>query len=120
MQAELVKTFHFEAAHTLVGAPQGHKCRRLHGHNYLVDIHVEGEVDPASGWVIDFGQIAAAVTPLIEQLDHQFLNDVPGLENNTSELLAAWLWQRLKGQLPQLSAITIWESDSSRCIYRGQ
>ena len=120
MQAEVIKTFRFEAAHSLPNAPDGHKCRRLHGHNYRVDVHVTGEVDPQAGWVLDFAQIARAVEPILAELDHHCLNDIPGLANSTSEQIARYLWDRIGGALPGLSAVTIWESDTSRCIYRGQ
>lgn len=119
MNAEIIKTFRFEAAHSLSGAPEGHKCRRLHGHGYRVDIHVAGEVNPATGWVIDFGDITKAVEPILAQLDHRNLDEISGLENSTSERIAEYLWSRLKGRLPGLCAITIWESDTSRCVYRG-
>jgi 6-pyruvoyltetrahydropterin/6-carboxytetrahydropterin synthase len=120
MQAELIKTFRFDAAHTLSAAPDGHKCRNLHGHSYRVDIHVAGEVDPQRGWVMDFGDLKKIVNPLIDQLDHSMLNEIPGLENSTSERLGKWLWDRIRPALPQLTAITVWESDSSRCVYRGE
>ncbi|MDY6914491.1 MAG: 6-carboxytetrahydropterin synthase QueD [Planctomycetota bacterium] len=119
MEAELIKTFRFEAAHTLPNAPDGHKCRRMHGHSYRVDIHVTGRTDPATGWVIDFGQIKQIVGAELDKLDHRCLNDIPGLENSTSELLAKYLWDRIQPGLPGLSAITVWESDTSRCVYKG-
>lgn len=120
MQAELVRTFRFDAAHWLPNVPAGHKCRSPHGHSYRVDIHVAGEVDPHVGWVMDFGIIKKTVQPIIDQLDHHNLNDVPGLENSTSECIAAWLWGKIKPSIPLLSAVEIYETDSSRCIYRGQ
>ena len=120
MRAELIKTFRFEAAHRLIGVPATHKCSRLHGHSYRVDVHVTGEVDPVSGMVVDFGNIVTAVRPLLEQLDHHLLNDVPGLENSTSELIGRFLWDRLRPELPTLTAITVWESDTARCVYRGE
>ena len=119
VEAELIKTFRFEAAHTLPNAPAGHKCRRLHGHSYRVDIHVSGQADAKTGWVVDFGQIKQTAGAVLDELDHRCLNDIPGLENSTSELLAKYLWDRIKPGLPGLSAITVWESDTSRCIYRG-
>jgi len=119
MNAEIIKTFRFEAAHSLDHAPEGHKCRRLHGHSYRVDVHVTGPVDPVTGWVLDFGDVARAVAPVLGELDHRNLNDVPGLENSTSELLARYLWERLAPALPGLSAVAVWESDTSRCVYRG-
>lgn len=120
MQAELIKTFRFEAAHSLTGVAPEHKCRRLHGHSYRVDIHVQGPVDDTTGMVMDFGDIVQAVRPLIEELDHRMLNEIPGLENSTSERLGDYLWQRLKPQLPELTAITVWESETARCVYRGE
>jgi len=119
MQAELIKTFRFEAAHHLASVPDTHKCRRLHGHSYRVDVHVTGEVDGVSGMVMDFGLIVAAVAPIIEQLDHRLLNDIAGLENSTSERIARYIWDHAKPLLPGLSALTIWESDTARCVYRG-
>ncbi|MFW6154041.1 MAG: 6-carboxytetrahydropterin synthase QueD [Planctomycetota bacterium] len=120
MKAELIKTFKFDAAHALPNVPPGHKCASMHGHSYRVDVHVVGEVDPRTGWVMDFGRIKEIVAPLIDQLDHRNLNGVPGLANSTSELLAAWLWERIRPELPQLSAIAIYESDSAKCLYRGE
>ena len=119
MDYELVKTFRFEAAHSLPHVPPGHKCARLHGHSYRVDVHVTGQPDPRSGWVMDFGEIKRAVEPILEELDHRCLNDIPGLENSTSETLARYLWDRIYVDLPGLSAITVWESDTSRCTCRG-
>lgn len=119
MQAELVRTFRFEAAHSLPRLPEGHKCKRMHGHSYRVDIHVTGPVDDKTGWVVDFGQIKKTVEPIISQLDHAILNEIPGLEQSTSEQIAKYLWDRICIDLPILSAVTIWESERSRCIYRG-
>ena len=120
MKAELVKTFRFDAAHALPNVPAGHKCAAPHGHGYRVDVHVVGEVDPHVGWVMDYGEIKRIVAPLIDQLDHRNLNDIDGLANSTSELLAAWLWERIRPRLPQLSAIAVYESDAAKCIYRGE
>lgn len=119
MRAELVKSFRFEAAHSLTGVAEGHKCRRVHGHSYRLDVHVEGPVDARTGMVVDFHDIAKLVKPLIDQLDHHLLNEIPGLENSTSETLCKYLWDRLKPALPMLRALTIWESDTSRCVFRG-
>lgn len=119
MQAEVVKTFRFEAAHTLPNAPAGHKCRRMHGHSYRVDVHVVGPVEARSGWVIDFGQIAAAVEPVLAELDHHLLNEIGGLENPTSERIAQYLFDRIAPAVPGLAAVAVWESDTSRAVYRG-
>ncbi|MCD6365464.1 MAG: 6-carboxytetrahydropterin synthase QueD [Planctomycetes bacterium] len=120
MQAEVIKTFHFSAAHSLAKAPDGHKCRRLHGHNYRVDIHVTGSFDNEQGWVMDFGRIKRIVGPVLDKLDHRCLNDIADLGNSTSEHLAKYLWEKILADLPGLSAITVWESQSSRCVYRGE
>ena len=116
---QLFKEFHIEAAHRLPHVPEGHKCARLHGHSFHVTLHVEGEVDEKSGWIMDFSDIKAAFQPLYDQLDHHYLNDIEGLENPTSENLSRWIWQRLKPRLPLLSAVQIRETCTSGCLYRG-
>lgn len=116
---DLFKEFTFEAAHFLPNVPVGHKCRRMHGHSYTVCVTVEGLVDPMSGMVMDFADISKVVKPVIESLDHQTLNDIEGLGNPTSEVLAVWLWTYIKPSLPLLCAIEVWETATSGCIYRG-
>src|SRR3954471_863290 len=83
--AEIFREFTFEAAHRLPNVPEGHKCARLHGHSYRVEVRVSGEVGTETGWVVDFAEIKAAFRPLHETLDHHYLNEVHGLENPTSE-----------------------------------
>jgi len=117
---QIYKDFSIEAAHRLPNVPEGHKCARLHGHSFQVRISVEGPVGEQSGWVMDFGDIKAAFAPIYAQLDHHYLNDIEGLENPTSENLAAWIWQKLKPALPQLSSVRVKETCTSGCIYRGQ
>lgn len=116
---EIFKVFHINAAHRLPKVPPEHKCSNLHGHSFLIEIHVSGPVDPKLGWVIDFADIAKAFQPLHDQLDHKYLNDIDGLSNPTSENLAKWLWQRLQRALPHLSKIVVQESRDSGCIYVG-
>ena len=99
---EIYKKFSIEAAHRLPNLPQGHKCRRLHGHSFQVTIHVSGDVDPSTGWVMDFAAIGRLFQPVFEQLDHHYLNDVEGLE------------------LPRLSAVHVQETCTAGCIYRGE
>lgn len=120
MRVKLSKQFRFEAAHYLPTFPDGHKCRRLHGHSFRFDVVVEGEVDPAKGYLIDYGDLKAICTPVVRQLDHYCLNEIGGLENPTSEMLARWLYERLKPALPLLSAIIVYETCSSECEYHGQ
>ena len=116
---EIFKAFSIEAAHRLPNAPPGHKCQRLHGHSFQIEIHVAGPVDPIRGWVIDFADISAAVGPLIAQLDHQYLNEIEGLEIPTSENLAEWIWTRLTGALPLLSKVVVKETCTAGCVFTG-
>jgi 6-pyruvoyltetrahydropterin/6-carboxytetrahydropterin synthase len=116
---QIYKEFSIEAAHRLPNVPEGHKCSRLHGHSFLVTVAVEGPVGEQSGRIMDFGDIKAAFAPIYDQLDHHYLNDIEGLENPTSENMAIWIWQHLKPKLPLLSCITIKETCTSGCIYRG-
>lgn len=116
---EVYKDFRFEAAHRLPNAPEGHKCRRLHGHSYRVSVRVEGKLQQPEGWVLDFARIGDAFAPVREQLDHYYLNEIEGLENPTSENLARWIWDRLAPELPGLSCVSIEETCTSGCSYRG-
>lgn len=119
MKIELRKTFQFEAAHLLPHLPASHKCRRLHGHSFQTEIVVTGDCDPELGWVMDYADISEAFKPLWELLDHRYLNDVPGLENPTSEKIAVWIWDRLKPALPWLTEVVVAETCTARCVYRG-
>ena len=117
---DIFKIFTLEAAHRLPNVPPGHKCSRLHGHSFRVAIFIEGEVDPHTGWIRDFSEIKAIFKPIYERLDHHYLNDVPGLENPTSEVVARWIWQQLKPVLPELSKVIVHETCTSGAIYRGE
>jgi 6-pyruvoyltetrahydropterin/6-carboxytetrahydropterin synthase len=117
---EIFKEFSFEAAHRLPNVPAGHKCARLHGHSFRCEIHVRGEVQPETGWIMDFADIKAAFEPLHRELDHRFLNEIEGLSNPTSEILARWIWRRISPSLPGLSSIVVRETCTSGCIYRGE
>jgi 6-pyruvoyltetrahydropterin/6-carboxytetrahydropterin synthase len=120
MRVDLRKTFQFEAAHLLPRLPESHKCRRLHGHSFKVEIVVAGDVDSGLGWLIDYAEIAAAFKPLWEQLDHRYLNEIEGLENPTSENIALWIWERLKPSLPLLEEVAVAETCTAQCVYRGR
>ena len=117
---EIFREFTFEAAHHLPNTPAGHKCRRLHGHSFRFRVRLQGPVDPHAGWVADFDEVEKACEPVRLELDHYCLNDIPGLENPTSENIARWLWRRLKSKLPELAAIEIWETCTAGCVYRGE
>jgi 6-pyruvoyltetrahydropterin/6-carboxytetrahydropterin synthase len=116
---ELAKTFRFESAHLLPNVPADHKCRRLHGHSFRATVRVTGAVDPHTGWVMDYADIARAFEPVRLALDHRHLNEIEGLENPTSEHVARWIWDRLKPALPLLSSITVAETCTASCTYRG-
>jgi 6-pyruvoyltetrahydropterin/6-carboxytetrahydropterin synthase len=109
----------FESAHRLPHVPEGHKCARLHGHSFRVQVHVSGPLDPELGWVADFGDVRAATEPVRQALDHRYLNEIEGLENPTSEVLAVWIWARLAPTLPGLSEIVVRETCQSGVSYRG-
>jgi 6-pyruvoyltetrahydropterin/6-carboxytetrahydropterin synthase len=116
---ELERTFRFEAAHSLPNVPADHKCRRLHGHSFRVDVTVRGPVDAHVGWFMDYADLDVAFEPLRRALDHQHLNEVAGLENPTSERLAAWIWERLVERLDGLWKLTVHETCNARCVYYG-
>lgn len=116
---DLIREFRFEAAHRLPKVPPGHKCARLHGHSFRIEVRVHGPVPEETGWLLDFADLQKAFSPLYDALDHNYLNDIPGLENPTSENLAIWIWDRLRPHLPGLCEIVVQETCSSRCVYRG-
>ncbi len=117
---EIYKEFTFEAAHLLPHVPAGHKCGRLHGHSYRVQVHVSGEPGAETGWIMDFSEISGQFKSVHERLDHRYLNDIEGLENPTSEHLTRWIWDMLKPGLPALSRIVVSETCTSACVYEGK
>ncbi len=121
MNATITKSFSFDSAHFFPNLAKNHKCARIHGHTFRCTLEVTGKVDEKFGWVTDFGNIKKLLAPVKEELDHRFLNkDVPGLENPSSEIICRWIWDRLKPQLPLLSAVSLSETCTTSCIYRGQ
>jgi 6-pyruvoyltetrahydropterin/6-carboxytetrahydropterin synthase len=116
---DIFKVFTIEAAHRLPNVPPGHKCARLHGHSFRIEIHVRGPVGAETGWVMDFADLKTAFQPLYDRLDHHYLNEIEGLENPTSENLARWIWQQLHPDLPTLCKIIVHETCTSGCIYTG-
>ncbi|HEX9564275.1 MAG TPA: 6-carboxytetrahydropterin synthase QueD [Gemmatimonadaceae bacterium] len=116
---ELFADFTLESAHRLPNVPEDHKCARLHGHSFRVRISVSGPVNPELGWLVDFADIKRAFGPIRDQLDHRYLNEIDGLENPTSEMLALWIWDRLHSALSGLSAVEIRETCTTGCVYRG-
>ena len=120
MKVRLVQEFRFESAHWLPKVPPGHKCARMHGHSYRIEVAVSGKVNEETGWFIDYQRLHDAWAPVFAQVDHHCLNEIKGLENPTSELLARWLWDRFAASLPgQLERITVFETNDARCEYEG-
>lgn len=116
---EIFKEFSFEAAHRLPNVPADHKCSRLHGHSFKCGVYVSGPLDNRLGWVMDFAEIKAAFAPIEKQLDHHYLNEIDGLSNPTSEVVAKWIWTKLKPNLPSLTRVVVRETCTSGCEYRG-
>ncbi len=113
------KQFIFDAAHFLPNVPDGHKCKNIHGHTYHLTVLIDGPLQEKLGWVIDYGDLKKAIAPVIEQVDHQLLNNIPGLENPTSEMLVVWIWQQIKPVLPLLKRLELYETPTSGVIYEG-
>ena len=116
---ELNHRFSFESAHHLPEVAEDHKCRRLHGHSFQVEVTVTGSIGQKTGWVMDFADLKARVRPVIEALDHRYLNEIEGLENPTSEHICIWIWNRLAKDLPGLTAVSVNETCNNGCTYRG-
>ena len=115
----IFRAFTIEAAHRLPNVPAGHRCARLHGHSFRIELHLSGEVHEHSGWVMDFADVKAAFQPIYERLDHHYLNEIPGLENPTSENLARWVWREAKASLPSLAKVVVHETCTSGAVYEG-
>jgi len=116
---DVFRVFQIEAAHHLPNVPEGHKCARIHGHSFRIEVHVSGDVGTLTGWVMDFADLRVAFQPLFDQLDHRYLNEIEGLENPTSENLARWIWERLLERMPLLSKVVVQETCNAGCIYKG-
>lgn len=117
---DIFKEFTFEAAHRLPHVPEGHKCGRLHGHSFKAILYLRGPVQEPIGWIMDFTDVKTQFQPIYDQLDHHYLNEIPGLENPTSEVLAKWIWDRSKPLLPLLCKVVIRETCTSGCVYDGE
>ncbi|RYY00291.1 MAG: 6-carboxytetrahydropterin synthase QueD [Gammaproteobacteria bacterium] len=117
---EIYKDFSFDSAHFLPYVPEGHKCKNMHGHTYKLRVFVQGKPDPKLGWIMDFKELKDIVNPLIEQLDHRLINDIPGLDNPTAENITVWIWDRIKPLLHNLSKIELYETPTTGVIYAGE
>ena len=117
---EIYKSFRIEAAHRLPNLPSHHKCSRLHGHSFVIEVHLSGDIDKKYGWVMDFADISGAFQSVYKRLDHHYLNDIDGLENPTSDNLAKWIWNELIINLPSLHSVVVKETCNSGCVYKGE
>ena len=115
----IYKEFTFDSAHKLPNVPDGHKCKNLHGHTYKLTVYLEGEIDEKLGWVMDFNELKQVMKPLLNRMDHHYLNDLPGLENPTSEVLVRWIWNQVQPALPLLSKMELRETPTSGVVYEG-
>ena len=115
----IFKEFTFDSAHSLPNVPEGHKCKAIHGHTYHLKVLIEGDLDPHLGWVMDFSDLKHVVKPVIDQIDHKYMNELEGLENPTCEAIAKWLWERIKPELPLLKEIVLHETPTSGTVYSG-
>jgi len=113
------KRFSFDAAHQLPGLVPGHRCGRIHGHTFHLEVRCHGPIHPRTGMVVAYEDIKAAVLPVLADLDHHLLNELPGLEIPTTENIAAYLWQRLRPALPLLSELLLQETATAGILYRG-
>jgi len=116
----LFKIFTFDAAHKLPQLPPDHKCSKLHGHTFKVEVHINGPINEEFGWVVDYKTIKELVSPIINQLDHTYLNDIKGLENPTTENIAKFLWKKILPIMPILCKIIVQETPNSGAIYSGE
>jgi 6-pyruvoyltetrahydropterin/6-carboxytetrahydropterin synthase len=117
---QIFKSFTFDSAHFLPNVPEDHKCRNIHGHTYRLVVYLEGPLDSHKGWVADFAVIKKIIDPVIKRVDHHLLNDIPGLENPTCELIAVWLWDNIKSSLPSLAKVELHETPTSGVVYEGK
>jgi 6-pyruvoyltetrahydropterin/6-carboxytetrahydropterin synthase len=116
---QIFKQFTFDSAHFLPYVPDGHKCKEIHGHTYMLTVYIEGELHWQLGWVMDFADIKKIIEPVINCIDHKFLNKIEGLENPTCEIIAQWIWNNLKPQIPALIKIELNETPTSGVVYTG-
>jgi 6-pyruvoyltetrahydropterin/6-carboxytetrahydropterin synthase len=117
MKFELKTQFRIESARFLPHLPEDHPCRRLHGHGFVIILKLVGELDPKIGWVRDYHEIEKIARPLLSEIDHRVLNEVPGLENPTSEILCKWLFDRLTKHIPELKQVSVCETPTTECSY---
>ena len=109
------KAFEFDAAHYLPNCPEGHPCKGVHGHHYAITVTCEGDPDPALGFVVDYHEIGRAMAPVVKALDHSLLNDIPGLQTPSTEVLCVWIWTKVRHLLPLLAEVDVAETPGNGC-----
>ena len=117
---KITQAFRFEAAHWLPGVSIQHRCHRLHGHSYRVELRLKGEIDAQTGFVVDFFEVEKAFEPVLRLMDHHCLNEIQGLENPTAENIAVWIWERMTPILPPLCAVVVYETPDCWAEYNGE
>lgn len=117
---QIFKQFSFDSAHFLPHVPDGHKCKEIHGHTYRMIVYINGELIKDLDWVMDFAEMKKVIAPVIKTIDHKLLNNIPGLENPTCEIIAVWLWNKIKPEIPLLSKIELYETPTSGVVYEGK
>lgn len=116
----IFKKFAFDSAHFLPNVEEGHKCKNMHGHTYNLTVFLEGDLNTELQWVMDFKELKDVVKPVIDRLDHNLINDIPGLENPTAERIVIWIWEQISPKLPLLSKLELNETPTSGAIYEGK
>ena len=116
---KLVQIIRFESARKLTKVPKDHPCSNLYGLAFKLEIHLEGEIDYSTGFVMDFNNIDEIFKPIKNKLDHNYLNDIKGLENPTSEVLVEWIWKKINPRLEGLVKLVLWENEVSRVEFKG-
>jgi 6-pyruvoyltetrahydropterin/6-carboxytetrahydropterin synthase len=117
MKFELKQQFQIEAARFLPRLPTNHPCSRMHGHSFVILLTLQGNLDPEVGWVRDYHEISQTMSPLLKMMDHKVLNEVPGLENPTSENLCRFIYEHMKPQITELKSVTVKETSLTECTY---
>lgn len=119
-QFMLKQHFQIESARSLPHLPSTHPCSQVHGHSFKITLIFVGPLDPQKGWLIDYNDIQNWMKPILQQIDHRLLNEVSGLENPTTEMIAYWIFDRAKKEMPSLVQVAVSETSSSECFYPSE
>lgn len=117
MKFQLKKSFQIESARFLSQLPKQHPCSRMHGHSFHITFTFVGPLQEKLDWLIDYHELEQKIRPILALLDHQTLNNVPGLENPTTEILSKWLFEHVRKEIPELTQVTVKETQDTECTY---